>query len=271
MAAEPWRTVGLYLLLLRASMRSAVQYRFNTLIGIIAGAVYQGSGFAFIWVVMTSFPTLGSWSLAEIAFLYGLRLTAHALWLIPLSGLIGIEWIVRDGEFDRFLLRPLNPLVQLLAKDIGLGQVGDLLVGLTLLIIAGQQAGVSWGPGLIVFCLASIVGGALVEASFFLALASLTLRMFHTFTLRIFIDDVFSRFGSYPMQIFGAPVQWVLTFVLPAAFVAYIPASVVLDKTATLNVEPVIAYASPLLGVVLFALACLFWGRQVRHYQSVGH
>lgn len=248
-----------------------MQYRLNALISVATGAVYQGSGFAFIWVVMHTFPSLAGWSLPEVAFLYGLRLTAHALWLIPLSALIGIDWMVREGEFDRFLLRPLNPLVQLMTKRMGVGQVGDLMVGITLLVIAAQSSGVTWTLGMIGFCLLAIVGGALVEAAAFLALSSLSLRMVDTFALRVFVDDVFSRFGSYPMKIFGGATQWLLTFVLPVAFVAYVPASVILDRTDELNVHVGVAYAAPLLGVALFACAYLFWHRQLRHYQSVGH
>ncbi|MGP3955464.1 ABC transporter permease [Nonomuraea sp. 3N208] len=264
--AEVLRTLRLYVLLQRASARGAMQYRLNTVIGILSGAIWQGTGFAFIWVVMHSFPSLAGWGLAEIAFLYGLRLTAHALAMIPLMSVNDIQWVVRNGEFDRFLLRPLNPLVQLMGNRMGIAQFGDLLVGVTLLVVAGQSAHVQWTAWLIVFCLVAIVGGALIEAAFFLALCSLSLRMVDTFALRVFVDDVFSKFGSYPMKIFGGAIEWLLTFVLPVAFVAYVPSSVILNK-----LDNPWALAAPLIGVVLIALAYLIWRRQLDHYQSVGH
>ncbi|MBB5780600.1 ABC transporter permease [Nonomuraea jabiensis] len=264
--AEILRGLRLYVLLQRASARGALQYRMNTVIGILSGAIWQGTGFAFVWVVMHTFPSLAGWGLAEIAFLYGLRLTAHALAMIPLMSVNDIQWLVLNGEFDRFLLRPLDPLVQLMGNRMGIAQFGDLLVGLTLLAVAGQNAQVQWNAGLIAFCLMAIIGGALIEAAFFLALCSLSLRMIDTFALRVFVDDVFSKFGSYPMRIFGGVVEWLLTFVLPVAFVAYVPASVVLGKLA----NPW-ALAAPLVGVVLIVLAYLVWRRQLDHYQSVGH
>ncbi|GAA3643345.1 ABC transporter permease [Nonomuraea antimicrobica] len=264
--AEILRALRLYVLLQRASARGAMQYRMNTVIGILSGAIWQGTGFAFIWVVMHTFPSLAGWGLAEIAFLYGLRLTAHALAMIPLMSMNDIQWLVLGGEFDRFLLRPLNPLVQLMGNRMGIAQFGDLLVGLTLLAVASQSAQVPWSAWLIAFCLIAIVGGALIEAAFFLALCSLSLRMIDTFALRVFVDDVFSKFGSYPMKIFGGAVEWVLTFVVPVAFVAYVPASVVLGK-----LDSPWAPAAPLLGVVLVALAYRVWRSQLDHYQSVGH
>jgi ABC-2 type transport system permease protein len=263
---ELFRSLRLYVLLQRASARGALQYRLNTVIGILSGAIWQGTGFAFIWVVMHTFPTMAGWGLAEIAFLYGLRLTAHALAMIPLMSVNDIQWVVRNGEFDRFLLRPLNPLVQLMGNRMGIAQFGDLLVGVTLLAVAGRNAPIQWNAWLIAFCLAAIVGGALIEGAFFLALCSLALRMIDTFALRVFVDDVFSKFGSYPMKIFGGVTEWLLTFVLPVAFVAYVPASVVLGK-----LDHPLAAAAPLLGVALVALAYLVWKRQLDHYQSTGH
>ncbi|WP_433443394.1 ABC transporter permease [Nonomuraea sp. CA-141351] len=264
--AEILRSLRLYFLLQRASARGAMQYRLNTVIGILSGAIWQGTGFAFIWVVMDTFPSLAGWGLAEIAFLYGLRLTAHALAMIPMMSVNDIQWVVRDGEFDRFLLRPLNPLVQLMGNRMGIAQFGDLLVGAVLLAVAGQNAQVQWSAWLIAFCFVAVVGGALIEAAFFLALCSLSLRMVDTFALRVFVDDVFSKFGSYPMKIFGGAVEWLLTFVLPVAFVAYVPSSILLGK-----LDNAWALAAPLLGVVLIALAYLIWRRQLDHYQSVGH
>ncbi|MGI5268570.1 ABC transporter permease [Nonomuraea sp. CA-218870] len=264
--AEVVRALRLYVLLQRASARGALQYRLNTAIGVLSGAIWQGTGFAFIWVVMHTFPSLAGWGLAEIAFLYGMRLTAHALAMIPMMSVHDIHWVVRNGEFDRFLLRPLNPLVQLMGNRMGLAQFGDLLVGVALLAVASQDAQVGWSPGLVAFCALAIVGGALIEAAFLLALCSLSLRMIDTFALRVFLDDVFSKFGSYPMKIFGGVTERLLTYVLPVAFVAYIPSSVVLGKLDTPW-----ALAAPLLGVVLLWPACLIWRRQLTHYQSVGH
>jgi ABC-2 type transport system permease protein len=264
--ADIARALRLYVLLQRAAARGAMQYRLNTVIGVLSGALWQGTGFAFIWVIMHTFPSLAGWGLAEIAFLYGLRLTAHALAMIPMMSVNDIERLVREGEFDRFLLRPLNPLVQVIGNRVGVGQFGDLLVGVVLLAVAAGPAQIRWDAWLVAFCFVAIVGGALIEAAFFLAFCSLSLRMVDTFALRAFVDDVFSRFGSYPMKIFGGVTEWLLTFVLPVAFVAYVPASVVLGKLGTPW-----ALATPLLGGVLIGLAYLLWRRQLDHYQSAGH
>lgn len=254
-------------------MRSAMQYRLNVAVMTLAGIAYQGSGFAFIWVVLERFPSLAGWSFAQVAFLYGLRLVAHAAYLLPFNMLTALDGVVRDGDFDRYLLRPLNPLVQLMTtRGMRPGAFGDLVAGASILAVAGTTAGIDWTFGAVVLTLCAIAGGALIEAAVQLALGALSFRLLSTFEIRVFMDDVFGRFGSYPMKIFGGGTEWVLTFVLPVALLAYVPAAVLLDQGVdSLRVAPVIAYLTPLIGVLMMSLAYLFWSRQLRHYQSAGH
>jgi ABC-2 type transport system permease protein len=57
----------------------------------------------------------------------------------------------------------------------------------------------------------------------------------------------------------------------PLAFVAYVPATVLLDRTGELSIPVWVAYLAPLVGVVWFALAYRFFAHELRHYQSSGH
>lgn len=253
----------------RASVRGAMQYKLNLLVGIATGVVYQGSGFAFVWVVLQRFPSLAGWSLEQVAFLYGLRLVAHAAWLVPMTAIVGIEWLVREGEFDRYLLRPLNPLVQMMTtRTMRVGGLGDLITGVGILAVAAVVADVRWTPATIGLAALAILGGALIEGGIQLAIASLSFRLLSVFEISHFADDIFSRFGSYPLKVFGGGVEWILTFVVPVAFVAYVPASVILDQDMRLATWA--ALLPPLIGVVIFALAYWVWERQLRHYQSTG-
>jgi len=75
-----------------AGLRGALQYRTDTLIVIVMALVFQGTGFAFAWVILTRFDAIGGGSLGEIAFLYGLRLIVHAVaafWPAPSSASSG--------------------------------------------------------------------------------------------------------------------------------------------------------------------------------------
>ena len=260
-------TLSLY----AAGIRSNLQYRANFLINVVMGVIYQGTGFAFIWVVLSRFETIAGWTLGEVAFLYGLRLMMHGTNRVLFSGLDYFDERVLQGEFDRYLVRPLPALLQIVGDRIQIGTYGDLIGGIGLFLAANSLIGVDWSPAALLYLVLAVMGGALVEAGLAVLLAALSFRLLSTGALFWMIDELFSSFGNYPLKIFGGTVQFLLIFALPVAFVGYFPATVLLGRTSELSVHPLFAYGAPLAGMVLFALAVRVFGRETRHYQSSGH
>jgi ABC-2 type transport system permease protein len=271
--AEPGlrREIRLYLLLRGASLRGAMAYRGNLLMMVLAGAAYQGSGFAFVWALLHTFGTVAGWGLGQIAFLYGMRLLSHALWLITLDGVGQCDTAIREGRLDRMLLRPANVLSQLATNTRSLLPFGDLSMAVLVFGVALAVADVDWSPGSIGFLVLAVVGGAFLEGSVVVAVAGLSVRMLDTWAYRMLLFDAMDTLGSYPMTVFGTGMQRTLTYVLPVAFIAFLPASLVLGRTGQLAVPAWLGLLSPLVGVGLFALAYRFWRHQLRGYQGVGH
>lgn len=254
-----------------AALRAQGQYRANLLLMACGGLAYQGVGFIFVWVVIDRFGAIGGWSLAEVAFLYGLRLTAHGVFVWFLNQMMVVDQVVREGEFDRYLVRPVNPLVQLMTRGVQLTVVGDLIGGIGLLVAAAAMIDIDWSAGAVAFLVLAILGGGLVEGACQLIAGSLSFRILSTNSLRFSLDDMFNTFGGYPLKIFPVVARFGLTFVLPLAFVAYLPSTVLLDRTDELSVSPWFAYCAPLAGAVLMFLAYRFWRFQSRYYSSSGH
>ncbi|MGH3169130.1 MAG: ABC-2 family transporter protein, partial [Trebonia sp.] len=135
----------------------------------------------------------------------------------------------------------------------------------------GDAGGVAWSPASVLYLLAAIIGGAMIECSLQLFLSAFTFRLLSTRALRLnFIDNIMNNFGNYPFAVFPSAMRFALTYVLPLAFVAYLPASVLLHRTHELSVALWVAIAAPALGPVLFAAAHKFWYSQLKHYKSTG-
>jgi len=253
------------------SFRAAMQYRANFVMLVVMGLIYQGTGFAFIWVVLGRFPSLGGWTLGEVAFLYGLRLVMHALSMLGSGHGRVLGYQIQRGEFDRYLLRPLPPLMQIMSQGVQVNAFGDLLGGLLLFGAAITLVGIDWSPQTLAYLVLALIGGALLEIALVLLIGALALRVVDTGTLLFLHDTFFSSFGNYPLTIFGPALRWLLTFALPLAFMAYFPAVVLLRRTGELSVPPTLAYGAPLIGALWFALAVAVFQRALRQYQSVGH
>jgi ABC-2 type transport system permease protein len=85
------------------------------------------------------------------------------------------------------------------------------------------------------------------------------------------LDTVFSNFSNYPLRIFGSALEFLLTFGVPLAFMAYFPAVVLLGRTNELQISPLFAYAAPLAGLAWLAVALRVFHSAMRSYKSAGH
>ena len=254
-----------------AAFRSRMQYRVNFATMVVFGLVYQLTGFVFIWVVLTRFTAIGGWTLGEIAFLYGLRLLVHAIQGVLFGGMSRVRNMVRLGEFDRYLVRPLSPFLQAISMNLPSAIFGDLIGGIVLFATANALVGIDWSPAALGYLVLALLGGVLVEAALQLIVTAMSFRFLETGALAFFVDDLFNQFGNYPTKIFGGLTQALLTWAVPVAFVAYFPASVLLGRTDELSVSPAIAYAAPLFGVAWFGFAYWLWRHEMRLYKSSGH
>lgn len=254
-----------------ASLRGEMQYRASFLIQLLFGIFFQTVGFIFVAVVLTRFEAVGGWGLWEVGLLYGIRLTGHGLWLIAMNQLFRFDWIIQEGGWDRYLIRPLPLWAQLMFTEFRIAPLGDLIGGVTLLAVAIARTGIDWTPAMVAFLVLAVVGGALIDGAFQLGAAAFAFRYLETLPMRIVFDDLQGRFASYPMLIFDRPLRAFLTWIVPMAFMAWVPATVLLGRTAELPFPAWLAWVSPLVGFVLMAIAIRLFVRLSRQYQSAGH
>ncbi|MFE7622475.1 ABC-2 family transporter protein [Streptomyces sp. ATexAB-D23] len=255
----------------KAAIRSEMQYRLNFVMLTVLGLVYQGSGFAFVWVVLRKFDTIAGWSFGELALLYSMRLLAHAAWVVPFHQIEFLDHTVREGKFDRYLVRPLNPLLQVVTTRFQMNVIGDVVAAVALFSVAAVLTGLDFSALNVLYLLLAVAGGAMAEGAVIMIVSSLSFRFVQTWAANHLVDNIYLMFGSYPTRIFGSALSWAFTWIIPVAFVAYIPSSVLLDKTGELHVQQAVAFGAPLIGALWFAAAYRLWRRQIRGYQSVGN
>lgn len=254
-----------------ASIRGEMQYRASFIMSLLFGFLFQSIGFIFVAVVLTRFEAVAGWGLWEVGLLYGIRLSAHGLWTVSMNQLFRFDQMIQEGEWDRFLIRPVPVWAQLMFTQFRIPPLGDLVSGVVLLAVALSRVGIEWHPALVAFLPLAIVGGALIDGAFQLGAAAFAFRFLETLPLRVVFDDLQGRFGSYPMSVFDRPWRMLLTWIIPMAFMAWIPSTVLLDRTAELPFPAWVAWTSPLVGCGLMAIALGLFVRQSRHYQSAGH
>jgi ABC-2 type transport system permease protein len=252
------------------NLRSRMEYRVDFAIWILFGVVYHVAALAFVWVVVAQFRGLGDWSLEQVLFLIGLRLVAHAVFETIFGNLDVVGEMVRTGTFDRMLIRPISPLLQVLLAEFRVNGLGDFVIGLAIFLLVQPTLNVTWTPLALGYLLLVIAGSVLLEAGIFLTIASLTFWIIHSESLVWWAGDLVNTFGNYPLSIFPQGARYLFTFVFPIAFLAFFPAAVFLGRADDVPFTPLFAYGAPVIGLAVFAVGRVVWQVGLGHHQSTG-
>jgi len=255
------RYASLYWLFLKNRFKILMEYRSNFLIGALSSVFMQLAGLLTIWVVMRQIPSLAGWTLAEIWLIYGLLTLAKSLNHMFADNLWTLgEQYVRTGAFDRFLVRPVNPLFHLLADRFCHDGVGNFLVGLVLVLSAAFSLDVVWTPGKIFYLIMVVISGGVI----FMALNLITaVSAFWVMDSVPVVRVVFEthEFAKYPLTIYPVAVTVILTFLIPYGLTSYYPASYILGK----DTPWLLAWIAPLVAAVLLFIGYRVWLFGLRH------
>ena len=264
------RVIGICWELSRVNIRSEMQHRFAFITEVLFGLVYNSLGFLFMYVVLNQFNAIGTWTLGDVTLLYGIRLAGHGLWALAFANSLSIDYYVQQGEWDRLLIRPAPAFLQMMFINFRVAVFGDALIGILVLAMGLSLTTIAWTPAKVVFFVAAIVGSAAIDGAFQVGPGALAFRHFSSESLRGNLDFLANQFGGYPLSILQGGTMYLLTYVIPLAFVAWVPGAVLLGRTSELPMPAWLAWSMPLLGVTLLWLAVRFFLRESRHYQSAG-
>ena len=103
--------------------------------------------FVAILVLFGQVDALGDWTASEVALLYGISTVSFALTDLAIGQLDQLPRMIREGEFDQILIRPLGTLGQVVTADVALRHLGRLTQGSVVLVVALTQVDVDWTAG----------------------------------------------------------------------------------------------------------------------------
>jgi len=261
--------VSSYLRMALAQARSQMQYRFNFVASIVSMVLTYGGQFVSLYWLAQRFETIGGWRLEEIALLYALAILGWGVAVSFFFSLQGFEDQVRQGTFDRALLRPINPLLTVLGSQPPIAGMGQFVFSIAAFLFAVHAAGIRLGPVKLAYLVFTAIGGGLILGAALIAVAAMAFWTTRTYTFYWSLVFPARQLINYPVSIYHRALQVVLTVVVPFAFINYFPAHVLLNRVEELP-YPVMAWATPVVGVLAIAAAYGFWSLGARNYASTG-
>ncbi|GHD70723.1 ABC transporter permease [Streptomyces goshikiensis] len=259
-----------YGLIVAMWIRSTMTYRTSFFLATFGNATVQLLDFVAIYIMFSHVEALGGFSLPEIALLYGSCSASLGLADLLLGNTDRIGVRVRDGSLDTMLVRPVPLLAQVAADRFALRRLGRIVQGLGVLGWAVWALDVAWTPGKVLLVPVMILAGAAIFAAVMLAGAAFQFVAGDAAEVQNSFTYGGNTMLQYPPTVFGKDLLRGVTFIVPLAFVNWLPALHVLGRPDPLGLPGWVGYLSPLVAFVAFLPASLAWRAGVRSYRSTG-
>lgn len=267
------RYLRLYKVLISQFFKVIMQSKVDFLMGLLGFFLTQIMGIAFLYLVFEQIPSLQGWTLDQLIFIYGFAQIPRGIDHLFTDNVWLVAWrMVINGDFDRYMLRPMNILFQIISEKLQPDALGELLVG-TILIVRSLMKGIVVVDAVhIGMFFLSVLAGAVIYTSikvFFSALA---------FWIKIsgpFLQVAYEMadFAKYPTEIYSRLVRFIITWIIPFAFVAYLPASYFLGVGGFLGAGSNILVIGIewLIAVVFWIVAYATFQKGTTVYESAGN
>jgi ABC-2 type transport system permease protein len=262
-----------YCLIVAMWVRSTMAYRGSFLLSAFGNFSASLLDFVAVMIMFSHVDTIGGFTLAEVALLYGASSTSLGLADLLLGNLDRLGNRVRDGSLDALLVRPVPVFLQLAADRFALRRLGRITQGLLILGWSMTQLGPVWSQWspvewvllpVMVLSGAALFGAIFVLGGAFQFWAQDAAQVQDSFT---YGGNVMLRF---PPTVYTAELVRGMTFVLPLAFVNWVPALRLLDRDDPLGMPGWVDFLSPVVAAVLCLVAAALWRVGLRGYRSTG-
>lgn len=255
----------IYISFLSASLKEMLIYRLDCIAGMISQIITQLVEIIFIWITFQNTDNLAGWRFEQSFLLYGVMLISIGIVYFVFDELyeIGPKYI-REGDFDKILLRPVHPLISIIGCSYEFTSLGYLGIGLfiTVSMLIKLAIPITF---LLIFKIIffSIIGAAIIGAiNTIFSIAS-----FWTYKSNEVIWTFYKiyTFAQYPIDIYNGFIKFLITYILPYVFVAYYP------TMNYLGMDKYMIYLSPIVAIVLWIIAIKVWNWALKKYRSTGN
>lgn len=261
------RYIKLYLTYAKSSLMSKMVYKANLIIGIIAFLFGQVASLLTLYLLVSAVPSVDGYSIYQIGFLFGITNMAIGLDHLFTDRLWTVAYFeVKQGKMDHLFLRPLPILFQVIASEIQLEALGELIVASALIALCAGHVNIVGGFGSVMLIILGVICAAVIISSFKVLVASLAFKFKRSGPLLQFIYN-FSGYTKYPMKIYPKIIQNILTFIIPLGLCLFYPFENLFSPVQS----PWLLAASMLGFTVIFSSVCvLVWSKMAKLYESTG-
>jgi ABC-2 type transport system permease protein len=271
MLADTLGDIGLYRRLIEMQLRTQLQYKVNLVVDVGTYFLVTALEYMVIFLYFGRFPTLLGWRVGEVALLGAVVSFTFGIAELCGGGIDNFSAIVRLGEFDRVLLRPVGALAQVASSEFRLRRLGRLTQGALLFLFALHLLpALEWTPARLLVLMFGMVSGAVIFIAVMLLGATLCFWTVEATELTSLLTYGSREAMSWPLAVYNQTFQRFFLFVVPLATGLYMPICFILNRPLPFHLPGVTIVLSPLVALLFAGTATSLWRLGIRRYQSAG-
>lgn len=260
------RIFRLHRIFIAQHMKNLMEYKVDFLTGAISFLIGQVVQIAFLGIIFSQIPHLAGFEFDEILFIYGFSLIPKGIDHLFFDNLWSVGYfIVRKGDFDKYLTRPINSLFYVIAEKFCVDAFGELFIGIVLVVYSVISLGLTISWYMVPMFIIAVIFATLIYTSIKIATSAIafwTKASGHITHMFYMTND----FSKYPTTIYNKFVRTFITYVIPFAFTAYYPASYFLTGE-----NPLFCIGGTVIvSVVLLFVSVWIWNKGIKAYESAG-
>lgn len=257
------RHLNVFLHFIKYCWMGEMEFRFNFFIWIVVNIIWGVTNLVFVNIVYSQVQSIAGWNKPE-ALILGVVyiLFVSLMWVVILPNVGKFHDLIRKGEFDFYLLKPINLRFLVSTKVVEFDQLPKIILLPFILNFFLRSAGYSpnifqIGQFILLICL-----GLFIFYSFFFIIMISNFWLINTFNLENLFDSLID-IGKFPTQIFSGLLRILFVYIAPVAYIATFPTLALIGKSSISSI-----IIATLIAISMFIISQLFWNFALRRYSS---
>ncbi len=264
------RYLRLWGYLARRSMMAQLAYRGDFAMGLVRNCGLIALSIVFYQVLFMRTGSIAGWSEREVLLLFGtFRIVKGVLYFFVEDNIGAIPGLVRDGQLDFVLLKPVSARFLLTCARVNPGAIVNALIGVGLVIYGLGGVHTAPGPGALAALVyaayaALIVCAVVIFYNMLFMLITVSFWAVNVDGLQYLFDELLNMAGL-PISVYRGALGLVFSYLLPLGVAATVPAGLLTGRH-----DPVFYVYAPVCALATGVLSQWLWRRAIGSYTSAG-
>lgn len=247
----------------KISIIREMEFRGNFLLGIFRQFSWVAAFVFMVEIIFRNTASLNGWAKPEMLIILSLsRFIEGTVDLFVSRNIAMFPQSIQKGTFDFFLTKPIPAQFAFAFQKFYIYNIGNVVSGLMLFVYALMNLETPLSSGVILSFATLVVTSFIVFYSFLILVACLVFY-FERLEALYGIMTLFTEPLTVPFDIFPRVPRLAITYIIPIAFIVFVPAQAITSKLHTWQIPVAI-----LVAAIFLTLANLAWSSGLKRYTS---